>query len=78
MNPIIIEINNNDSIQFNLGNIVLGDRLPEYTGAYTVTPKVFEQSLETKNKSLYEDVTVYEIPLSQVQNPQGGITATIG
>lgn len=56
-----------------------GGKLPTYEGEYIVTPKPFtEQVLETKNKSLVDDVTVLEIPYSEVTNPEGGITANIG
>lgn len=65
-------------VNFNLGNVVIGDRLPYYEGVYTVTPRVYQQVLDTENKSMSDDVTVYEIPLAQVQNPKGGLTAIIG
>lgn len=73
-------------ITMSTGNMVLefgmtgGDgKLPTYEGEYVVTPKAFvEQKLETKNKSLVDDVTVLEIPYSEVTNPEGGITANIG
>ena len=56
-----------------------GGQLPPYGGEYVVTPKPFiEQTLETKNKSMSDDVTVLEIPYSVVTNPQGGKTANIG
>jgi len=56
-----------------------GGKLPTYEGEYVVIPKPFtEQVLETKNKSLVDDVTVLEIPYSEVTNPEGGITANIG
>lgn len=56
-----------------------GGKLPTYDGEYTVTPKPFlEQVLATKNKSLVDDVTVLEIPYSEVSNPSGGITCNIG
>ena len=56
-----------------------GGKLPTYDGEYLVTPKPFtDQVLATKNKSLIDDVTVLEIPYSEVSNPEGGITANIG
>lgn len=56
-----------------------GGILPPYEGEYVITPKPFtEQVLETKNKSMTDDVTVLEIPYSEVVNPQGGKTANIG
>lgn len=47
-----------------------------YTGAYQVTPKRYEQVLDTSNKIMTEDVTVYEIPYAEVSN-QYGTTYTI-
>ena len=56
-----------------------GGKLPTYDGEYIVTPKPFEeQVLETKNKSMTDDVTVREIPYSEVTNPEGGKTINIG
>ena len=56
-----------------------GGRLPNYEGTYEVIPKAHvEQILETKNKSMTDNVTVREIPYSEVTNPQGGKTANIG
>lgn len=56
----------------------MGGRLPNYTGAYEVIPKAHvEQILETKNKSMTDDVTVHEIPYSEVTNPEGGKTVNI-
>ena len=45
-----------------------GGRLPNYEGSYSVTPKVYEQTLATKNKSMVDDVTVEEIPYSDQQS----------
>lgn len=55
-----------------------GDILPYYTGDYIVTPRIEEQILETKNKSMKNDVVVEKIPYSEVANIGGGKTATIG
>ena len=54
-----------------------GGRLPNYTGDYTVIPKVYEQTLVTKNKSMTDDVTVEAVPYAEVSNPSGGVTANI-
>lgn len=55
-----------------------GGTLPYYTGSYNVTPRKVEQILGTKNKSMRDDVTIDPINYSEVTNPQGGLTATIG
>lgn len=49
-----------------------------YKGDYEVIPKVNKQVLETKNKTMTDDVTVLEIPFSSVDNLSGGQTITIG
>ena len=55
-----------------------GEMLPMYDGDYQVTPKVSEIILPTKNKSMADDVTIFQIPYHEAENPSGGITATIG
>ena len=52
-------------------------RLPDYEGSYEVTPKLEEQVLPTKNRSMTDDLTVKEVPVSRVSNPSGGKTCTI-
>lgn len=53
-------------------------RLPDYMGAYSVVPRIGEQTLNTKDKSMTKDVTVFAIPYEEVSNLSGGYTATIG
>lgn len=55
-----------------------GSPLPYYDGSYSVVPRKIEQVLETKNKSMRDDVTIDPINYAEVTNPQGGKTATIG
>lgn len=76
--PLDITINSN-TMSLDIGIEAGGGKLPTYDGEYVITPKPFtEQVLGTKNKSMTDDVTVLEIPYSEVTNPQGGITANIG
>lgn len=53
-------------------------RLPYYTGDYVVDPRKVEQVLETKNKSMRDDVTVNPIFYAETSNLSGGLTAVIG
>ena len=53
-------------------------RLPWYLGDYVVDPRKVEQTLETKNKSMRDDVTVNPIFYAETSNPSGGLTAVIG
>lgn len=55
-----------------------GNNAEKYTGSYTVKPSVSEQALTTKDKVMTDDVTVLEIPYSEVSNNEGGCTVTIG
>lgn len=55
-----------------------GDRLPYYDGAIVVDPRKVEQTLETKNKSMKDDVTINPIYYSETTNEGGGYTAYIG
>lgn len=49
-----------------------------YKGKYQVVPSVLEQTLETKNKYLIDNITVPQIPYYTVSNESGGNTVTIG
>ena len=53
--------------------------IPVYDGAYSVTPKVYEETtLETKQKLMQNNVTVARIPQYQVSNDADGVTLIIG
>ena len=49
-----------------------------YSGTYEVTPSDEEQTLDTDNKLLEEDVVIKAIPCESVSNNFGGTTVTIG
>lgn len=49
-----------------------------YEGVYDVTPKITEQTMPTKDKTMREDVTIFSIPYAETTNIGGGYTATIG
>lgn len=52
--------------------------LPWYEGEYVITPKFTEQVLETKQKSMSDDVTVEKITTLEVDNEAGGVTYIFG
>lgn len=52
--------------------------IPEYEGEYIVIPTVENQTLETENKVLKENVLVTAIPYFEVSNIANGITVYIG
>ena len=49
-----------------------------YDGSYEVTPTLVQQILQTKNKTMVNDLTIKSIPYSEVTNTSNGITVTIG
>ena len=55
-----------------------GGRLPWYDGAYVVDPRKVEQTLDTKHKSMRNDVVINPIFYQETSNPSGGYTAVIG
>lgn len=53
-------------------------RLPDYEGEYTIKPLAnISKILQTKDKSLNENIVVLEIPVYEVSN-EYGTTITIG
>lgn len=55
-----------------------GGKLPYYTGPYTVIPKPYEdQTLETSQKSMSENMVIEKVPYSETTNPSGGTTVNI-
>lgn len=50
----------------------------KYRGEYDVIPKPAEQTLETKERFLEEDVRIKAIPFYEVGNTSGGDTVYIG
>lgn len=76
--PIFIEeLNKTIEIDIEVTSGGGGDRLPDYKGSYSVTPKTTEIVLPTKNKSMRDDVTVFQVPYAEVPNTDG-TTVIIG
>lgn len=48
-----------------------------YQGNYAVVPKVEQQMLSTKGKTMLDNVVVYKIPYFEVSNNSGGETVYI-
>jgi hypothetical protein len=71
---------NQNGLTAHFGEVVnaMTERLPDYDGEYTVTPLAsISQILQTKDKSLNENIVVLEIPVYEVSN-EYGTTITIG
>lgn len=70
----------NTSLGIDFGSIqyvTKGEASP-YEGEYIVTPKVQQQTMPTKDKTLKDDILVKEIPFFNVSNTSGGDTVYIG
>lgn len=52
--------------------------LPYYEGEYVITPKFTDQVLETKQRSMSDDVTIEKITTLEVDNEAGGVTYIFG
>lgn len=76
--PITLKLEKMRTIAIDLGPITIGRKCEEYTGTYTITPRVYEQIMATEDKHMAEDVHILEIPLTYVSNIQNGKTVTIG
>lgn len=50
----------------------------KYPGPYEVFPRKVDQTLDTADKLLTDDITVNAINYSEVDNPIGGKTVNIG
>lgn len=48
-----------------------------YTGSYEVTPRVSEQVMPTRMKTMADDVTVHAVPYHSTSNESGGRTVSI-
>ena len=60
------------------GTVGIGDTTQEYSGTYDIIPQISPQLLLTSNKKMLNDLNVWAIPYEEVDNEQGGRTATIG
>lgn len=60
-----------------IGHALIPVGIENYTGEYTVRPKVEEQVMSTRDKRMTKDVTIEAIPYYEVSN-QNGKTIIIG
>ena len=49
-----------------------------YEASYEIEPKTNSQKLDTKNKTMRDDLIIKPIPYYEVSNTANGITVTIG
>lgn len=60
------------------GEVTLVKTDDVYEGDYEVTPRVYSQVLETKDKLMIDDVLINVIPIAKTINLSNGYTVTIG
>lgn len=84
MNPVRVTLSikeNNHRITLGFSEQIIsgggGGELPWYDGSYTVIPSKTGQTLPTANRSMRSNVTIADIPYSEVSNPSGGLTVSI-
>ena len=63
--PLDIDILDNDML-IEIGVSAGGGKLPTYEGPYEVDPQLYEQTLQTKNRSMTKDVIVNAYEMIQV------------
>lgn len=59
------------------GSMIEGN-IETYAGAYTVTPMITSQKLETAEKYMKDDLRIHTIPTTETANTAGGYTFKIG
>lgn len=67
------DIENTQTLDGEIGDlsVVKQYEFDTYDGEYEVIPSVNEQTLDTSNKFLFNDVTVKEIPFYETSNTYG-------
>lgn len=72
-------VNTEDTFHVCFGEVTKVTDVDWYEGSYEVTPKIHRSVvLETQGLAMTNNVTVNEITVASVQNPQGGKTVWIG
>ena len=53
------------------GNLINGARYRNYNGDYEITPTIIDQTLQTRNKVLNQDILINRIPYREENNDFG-------
>lgn len=75
---MILHIEEQPTLNLKLNLDYAVDVYEHYSGSYVVTPKIYAQVMETKDKVMDDDVNIEKIYYSQTENESGGYTAQIG
>lgn len=68
----------NTSAEFGTFTAVHDYEYPLYTGPFDVVPSADEQVLKTAKKTVTNDITISQIPYTEISNLSGGYTVSIG
>ena len=76
---LTFELQPREALEISFAVSIVTGQGDSYTGAYQVMPKIYGPVvLETKDKSMADDVTVLKIPQFEVSNEAGGNTLIMG
>ena len=77
--PIVICLESSDVLHVHVSTItrMLAEDVKIYGGPYEAIPKVEEQTLETAQKFMTDDLKIRAVPYYEVSNDQGGNTVYI-
>lgn len=75
-----LEVDGGNEISATLDTAIIVNQITGdlYGGPYVVDPSFDQQTLQTKNKTMEDDVTVNAIMVSRTTNLSGGYTVYIG
>lgn len=76
---LTFELQPREALEISFSVSIVAGKGDLYTGAYQVTPKIYEPvTMKTKQKVMKDDVTVLKIPQFEVSNEAGGNTLIMG
>lgn len=79
IDEFMIELCSETEVTFDFGEFInSGSHAQIYRGPYEVIPTWQNQTLQTRDKMMEDNVLIYDIPLSETSNPEGGLTLNIG
>lgn len=76
---ITFDLSEADAVEFGETEYIaiVESDMPDYDGAYEVTPTAAEQTMPTSNMVMRRDVTVHAVPYFETSNESGGMTVSI-
>lgn len=84
MSKVKVKVGSTNKIKVNINAISAGgakvninntivevDPYPEYEGSYTFTSSTIDQTIETKERVVLNDITILKMPTKEVENETG-------